>query len=85
MQALVDRAYRRAKDLLQANMSALHAAAAALLERESLDGEELQALLLEQQAQQYLRRDAPEQRLPYLEPDGVESGQPGPAAPGRST
>jgi hypothetical protein len=38
----VDRAHRRAKDLVQSNISVLHAAAELLMEREQIDGEDLQ-------------------------------------------
>ena len=41
-QDIVDRAYRRAKDLVQQNISVLHATAELLLEREQIDGEDLQ-------------------------------------------
>lgn len=38
----MDRAYRRAKDLIQNNISVLHRTAEILLEKEQMDGEELQ-------------------------------------------
>lgn len=42
VQAIVDRAYRRAKDLVQQNIAVLHACADLLMEREQIDGEDLQ-------------------------------------------
>jgi len=39
---IVERAYRRAKDLLTTNMDVLHKVAAVLIEKENLDGEEFQ-------------------------------------------
>ena len=41
-QDIVDRAYRRAKDLVQQNIAVLHATADLLMEREQIDGEDLQ-------------------------------------------
>jgi cell division protease FtsH len=62
---IVDRAYRRAKDLVQQNIGVLHACAELLLEREQIDGEDLQALLVEAQSQQYLKDDEPSVTIPY--------------------
>merc|ERR1711924_270592 len=44
---LVERAYRRAKDLMQNNMPALHALADLLLEKENVDGDEFERMLQE--------------------------------------
>ena len=44
-QDIVDRAYRRAKDLVQQNISVLHECADLLMEREQIDGEDLQVRL----------------------------------------
>ena len=52
LQDLVDRAYRRCKDLIQSNISVLHRCADLLMEREQIDGEDLQALLVEAQSEQ---------------------------------
>ena len=41
-QDIVDRAYRRAKDLVQQNIKVLHECADLLMEREQIDGEDLQ-------------------------------------------
>jgi cell division protease FtsH len=62
---IVERAYRRAKDLVSENIAVLHACAALLLEKESIDGEELQALLVEARSEQYLKEDAPAVTIPY--------------------
>ncbi|KAL4439893.1 hypothetical protein ABPG75_002894 [Micractinium tetrahymenae] len=62
---IVDRAYRRAKDLVQQNIDVLHKCADLLMEREQIDGEDLQALLVEAQAEQYLKSDEPSVTIPY--------------------
>jgi cell division protease FtsH len=65
LQEIVDRAYRRAKDLVQSNISVLHACSDLLMEREQIDGEDLQALLVEAQSEQYLKSDEPSVSIPY--------------------
>ena len=65
LQDIVDRAYRRAKDLVLQNISVLHACSELLLEREQIDGEDLQALLVEAQSEQYLKPDEPSISIPY--------------------
>ncbi|KAK9915766.1 hypothetical protein WJX75_003910 [Coccomyxa subellipsoidea] len=62
---LVDRAYRRAKDLMQSNISVLHKTAEVLLEREQIDGDEFLRLILESQAESYLKADEPSVTVPY--------------------
>merc|ERR1711904_154953 len=62
---LVERAYRRAKDLIQSNISILHSTANVLIERETIDGEELLQIIQECNAAQYLKKDAPDISLPY--------------------
>ena len=59
------RTRRRAKDLVQTNIEILHKVAAVLLEKEQIDGEEFQTIILEQQAAQYLKDDAPGVTVPY--------------------
>jgi cell division protease FtsH len=61
----VERAYRRAKDLIQSNINILHKVAAVLMEKENIDGDEFQQIILESQAEQYLRGDAPGVKIPY--------------------
>ena len=56
---------RRAKDLVQSNICVLHKAAAVLLEMENLDGEEFLKILMEAQAEQYLKADEPSVQVPY--------------------
>ena len=63
--ALVERAYRRCKDLLTRNMNCLHALAEALAANEVLDSEALAHVLKKNHAQLYTRPDAPEIVLPY--------------------
>ena len=65
VKALVERAYRRAKDLIQSNIDVLHKVAAVLVEKENIDGDEFQQIVLESQAEQYLRTDAPGVTIPY--------------------
>lgn len=62
---LVDRAYRRAKDLIQSNIDILHKTAAVLLEKEQIDGDEFSKIVLESQAEQYLKSDEPSIKVPY--------------------
>lgn len=42
VKALVDTAYRRAKDLIKSNLPVLHRLAGILVEREQMDGQELE-------------------------------------------
>lgn len=65
VKALVERAYRRAKDLIQSNMPLLHKTAELLIEKEVLDGDEFEKLIIESKAQQYLKNDAPSITIPY--------------------
>merc|ERR1711937_767230 len=53
---LVERAYRRAKDLMQNNMPAL---ADLLLEKENVDGDEFERMLQDMGCEQYLKADEP--------------------------
>ena len=62
---LVDRAYRRAKDLVASNIDILHATAARLLEVEQIDGEEFSRIVEASKAEQYLKEDAPGVAVPY--------------------
>ncbi len=56
---------RRAKDLLTQNQDLLHKVAAVLIEKENIDGEEFQQLVLDSQVEQYLKKDAPGITIPY--------------------
>jgi cell division protease FtsH len=62
---LVERAYRRAKDLLQSNVEVLHRVAAVLVEKENIDGEEFAAIIQDAKVNQYLKKDAPGVTIPY--------------------
>lgn len=64
---LLERAYRRrrAKDLVESNIAVLHDVAAVLLEKENIDGEEFQKIIIASQARQYLKDDAPGVSIPY--------------------
>ena len=65
VKALVNRAYRRAKDCLQSNMDILHDVSLKLIEKENMDGEEFEKIILASGAQQYTKDDAPEVTVPY--------------------
>lgn len=43
----------------------LHRVAAVLLEKEQIDGDEFQRIMMEEQASQYLKNDSPETTVPY--------------------
>ena len=45
VKALVERAYRRAKDLVQSNIDILHKTAEVLMEKEQIDGEEFEQIV----------------------------------------
>lgn len=62
---IVERAYRRAKDLVTTNIDILHETAAVLMERENIDGEEFQTIVQRSQAKQYLKEDEPTMSIPY--------------------
>lgn len=65
IKGIVDRAYRRAKDLISTNIGVLHRVADVLLEKEQIDGDEFQRIMMEEQASQYLKADSPETTVPY--------------------
>lgn len=65
VKALVEVAYRRAKDLVQSNIDILHKVAAVLIEKENIDGDEFESIIQESKAQQYLKSDAPGVAIPY--------------------
>ncbi|KAG1657194.1 hypothetical protein FOA52_003608 [Chlamydomonas sp. UWO 241] len=52
---LVERAYRRAKDCLQTNIEVLHQIADVLIDKENIDGEQFQQIILASQTTQYLK------------------------------
>merc|ERR1712072_345234 len=53
------------KDLMQTNMDALHAVTDLLLEKENVDGDEFERLLLEMGCKQYLKADEPSIAVPF--------------------
>ena len=65
VKTLVERAYRRAKDLISSNIDILHKVAAVLIEKENIDGEEFQQIVMSSKAEQYLKSDAPGVTIPY--------------------
>lgn len=62
---LVNRAYRRAKDLMETNVAVLHTVAEVLLEKENIDGEEFLRIFQESEAQLYLKEDSPLTSVPF--------------------
>ncbi len=62
---LVERAYRRAKDLVQSNLPILHKIADTLIEKENVDGDEFAQIVADMKAEQYLKQDAPGMTIPY--------------------
>ena len=71
VQKLVETAYRRAKDLTQTNIKALHAIANALLDKETIDGEDCAKIIADCDAQMYNKADAPGITIPYQVPERV--------------
>jgi cell division protease FtsH len=65
VKALVEVAYRRAKDLTVTNMDALHKLAEALLDKETIDGEEARQIIKSTGAKPYTKADAPGVTIPY--------------------
>lgn len=51
--------------MVQSNIGVLHKAAEKLLETENLDGDEFLKILMENQAEQYLKSDEPAVTVPY--------------------
>ena len=62
---LVTAAYRRAKDLVQLNMDVLHAVADVLMEKENIDGDEFERIMLGAKSELYLKADEPSVSVPY--------------------
>jgi len=62
---IVNRAYRRAKDLVETNIAVLHRTAEILLEKENIDGEQFQNIFLEIEAEMYLKQDSPQTSVPF--------------------
>ena len=56
---------RRAKDLVSSNIEVLHKTADILMEREQIDGDEFLRIIMESQAEQYLKADEPSMEVPY--------------------
>ena len=65
VKVLVERAYRRGKDLVVTNIEALHRLADALLEKETIDGEEARAIIAATGAKPYIKDDADGVTIPY--------------------
>merc|ERR1712118_656465 len=65
VRALVRQAYRRAKDLIVSNMAVLHKTADVLLEKENINGQEFEAILIAEGGSMYLKDDSPETTVPY--------------------
>lgn len=62
---LVERAYRRAKDLIQKNIEVLHMTADVLINKETIDGSEFYKIVSSCNAEQYLEKEANNVKIPY--------------------
>ncbi len=62
---LVEKAYRRAKDLVTENISCLHAVADVLLDKENIDGDEFEQIMLANRAELYLKEDNMDIEVPF--------------------
>ena len=62
---MVNRAYRRTKDLMQTNIGILHEVAEKLIEKENMDGDEFEKIILASGASQYTKDDEPSIKVPY--------------------
>jgi cell division protease FtsH len=65
VQELVETAYRRAKDLVTENIACLHAVADVLLEKENIDGDEFEKIMLAAKAKLYLKSDNTSIEVPF--------------------
>jgi len=65
VKALVERAYRRAKDLLQTNLDVLHRVAAVLIEKENVDGDEFARIVEDAKVPLYLEEPSAGITIPY--------------------
>jgi cell division protease FtsH len=66
VKSLVTAAYRRAKDLVQLNIDVLHSVAEVLMEKENIDGEEFERIMLGAKSELYLKQDEPSVKVPYM-------------------
>ena len=62
---LVEKAYRRAKDLVEENIDCLHAVADVLLDKENIDGDEFEKIMLAAKARLYLKEDNEAIEVPF--------------------
>ena len=62
---LVETAYRRAKDLVTENIGCLHAVADVLLDKENIDGDEFEKIMLAAKAKLYLKEDNESIEVPF--------------------
>jgi len=68
---LVEKAYRRAKDLVTENINCLHAVADVLLDKENIDGDEFEKIMLAARAELYLKEDNRDMEVPFMKPTAV--------------
>ena len=62
---LVERAYRRAKDLVETNIQCLHDVAEVLLDKENIDGDEFEGIMLKARSKLYLQEDNASVEVPF--------------------
>ena len=65
VKALVTKAYRRAKDLVQMNIDVLHQVADVLMEKENIDGDEFEKIMFNAKSELYLKEDNLAIQVPY--------------------
>ena len=65
VRALVCQAYRRAKDLMVTNINVLHKTAEILMEKENINGQEFEQILIAEGGSMYLKEDSPTTTVPY--------------------
>jgi cell division protease FtsH len=65
VKTLVETAYRRAKDLVTENIGCLHAVADVLLDKENIDGDEFEKIMLAAKARLYLKEDNESIEVPF--------------------
>ena len=65
VRALVCQAYRRAKDLMVTNINVLHKTAEILMEKENINGQEFEQILIAEGGCMYLKEDSPTTTVPY--------------------
>jgi cell division protease FtsH len=77
VRAMVERAYERSLSLLSENKDKLHVLGGALLEREVLDGDQMERLLRGETLEPFRKAEEPDPQQPPSEPKPVRVDEPG--------